>query len=174
MKHLVSFARDENEKWAWLQKLYKWLLLCEQWPYRIAWLKHVLDDAAVLDNQSELLQSVPLYKVYEEIVAQRIYGGRTATDEDQNVMPDDLRMRAQNLVNLDSCPLLFSKLLKTKPILTVSDVSRIVTQLFLSHHTKLLMKVGSSLERNRVCVSSYAINVNPGTTGSIFSSPACF
>jgi hypothetical protein len=38
-----SFATDPDEQEKWLQKLYRWLLLCEQWPYRTAWMKQVID-----------------------------------------------------------------------------------------------------------------------------------
>jgi hypothetical protein len=67
--HLKSFATDPDEQEKWLQKLYRWLLLCEQWPYRTAWMKQVIDDNAFEGYQLEAIAGVPLHVLYDQVVS---------------------------------------------------------------------------------------------------------
>ncbi len=107
-------------------KLLKFLIMCEQWPYRTAWLLQVIED----DQQSsrKLDSNISLRYVFQ-IVEPCIY----------NVSLSYLReggtSLSESLLALDSDPKIFGLLLNSEPDLLVNDVGHFETRSASSLHS---------------------------------------
>jgi len=87
----------------------KWVILSEQWPYRVAWVLQKIEDEYQLSH--DLGATISLWSVFES-VQQRVAEG------------------AEAFVNLDGDKEVFEVFAKLEPLITVGDMKRLRTYTF--------------------------------------------
>ena len=114
-----------------------WVVLLEQWPVRMTWMLHILQDLEQLRQELPKPETT-LWNFYSEIVEPFVYNVGL-----QELGSDAVAERYRRLFTLDDDPELFDLLLKTfEPTITIGDI-------------------GSLSYREKDKLVSYCINLNP-------------
>ena len=83
----------------------KWVMLTEQWPFRIAWVMQKIEDDIQLGR--EVSMNAPLMDVYEQVRG-------FVTDE-----------KSHKLALLDEDPEVFEAFIQQEPLITVTDIDKL-------------------------------------------------
>ncbi|MBL8062949.1 MAG: hypothetical protein JNK32_08025, partial [Anaerolineales bacterium] len=83
----------------------KWVMLTEQWPFRIAWVMQKIEDDIQLGR--EVSMNAPLMDVYEQVRG-------FVTDE-----------KSHKLALLDEDPEVFEAFIQQEPLITVADIDKL-------------------------------------------------
>ncbi|MBI5080107.1 MAG: hypothetical protein HZB17_02215, partial [Chloroflexi bacterium] len=86
------------------RKMIKWVILSEQWPYRVAWVLQKIEDEYQLSH--ELGATLSLWSVFES-VQERVGEGK------------------ESLANLDGDKEVFEVFAKLEPLITVGDIKQL-------------------------------------------------
>ncbi len=100
---IVRLLADEQDA-EFRRKMIKWVILSEQWPYRVAWVLQKIEDEYQLSR--DLGATLSLWSVFES-VQQRVAEG------------------AEAFVNLDGDKEVFEVFAKLEPLITVGDMKRL-------------------------------------------------